>query len=168
MAWAKPGPLLHRFAAVMYLTAAANPLQKSKGGIERGVLPGRRYGYSNVQQLTRVVQSYEYFKIPLETFVTDSQYMDHDQDFTISPDFEPFGVSGLTATKEAIRAVLALPMSQGTQAGPQHLNREVMSSPSPCEPCLLHLRSVAQDVHMHESPSMLNAILAAQSGNSEH
>ena len=39
------------------------------------------------------MQSYAYFKIPLETFVTDSQYMDHDQDFTISPDFEPFGVS---------------------------------------------------------------------------
>ena len=38
------------------------------------------------------MQSYAYFKIPLETFVTDSQYMDHDQDFTISPDFEPFGV----------------------------------------------------------------------------
>ena len=52
-----------------------------------------RYGYSTVQQLERVVQSYAYFKIPLETFVTDSQYMDHDQDFTISPDFEPFGVS---------------------------------------------------------------------------
>ena len=46
-----------------------------------------------MQQLERVVQSYAYFKIPLETFVTDSQYMDHDQDFTISPDFEPFGVS---------------------------------------------------------------------------
>ena len=52
-----------------------------------------RYGYSTVQQLERVVQSYAYFKIPLETFVTDSQYMDHDQDFTISPDFENFGVS---------------------------------------------------------------------------
>lgn len=52
-----------------------------------------RYGYSNIQQLERVVQSYAYFKIPLETFVTDSQYMDHDQGFTISPDFEPFGVS---------------------------------------------------------------------------
>ena len=67
---------------------------QNAGGSEKGGLPGRRYGYSNVQQLTRVVQSYEYFKIPLETFVTDSQYMDHDQDFTISPDFEPFGVSG--------------------------------------------------------------------------
>ena len=72
------------------------------------MLPGHRYGYSNVQQLTRVVQSYEYFKIPLETFVTDSQYMDHDQDFTISPDFEPFGVSGLIATEDPIRAVPAL------------------------------------------------------------
>ena len=67
--------------------------QKSlQGGTEQDVLCGCRYGYSNVQQLTRVVQSYEYFKIPLETFVTDSQYMDHDQDFTISPDFEPWGV----------------------------------------------------------------------------
>lgn len=46
-----------------------------------------------MEQLQRVVDSYAYFKIPLETFVTDSQYMDHDQDFTISPDFEPFGVS---------------------------------------------------------------------------
>ncbi|CAL5218429.1 g109 [Coccomyxa viridis] len=54
-------------------------------------LMNSKYGYSTVQQLERVVQSYAYFKIPLETFVTDSQYMDHDQDFTISPDFEPFG-----------------------------------------------------------------------------
>jgi hypothetical protein len=33
------------------------------------------------------VQSYAYEKIPLETFVTDSQYMNHDQDFTFSTDY---------------------------------------------------------------------------------
>ena len=67
-----------------------------------------RYGYSTVQQLERVVQSYAYFKIPLETFVTDSQYMDHDQDFTISPDFEPFGVSSccmLSMPSQAVRCI---------------------------------------------------------------
>ena len=56
-----------------------------------------------------MVQSYEYFKIPLETFVTDSQYMDHDQDFTISPDFEPWGVSACSAAKVSIHALLACP-----------------------------------------------------------
>ena len=48
-----------------------------------------RYGYASVKQITRVVQSYAYAKIPLETFVTDSQYMDHDQDFTFSDDYTP-------------------------------------------------------------------------------
>ena len=52
-----------------------------------------RYGYSSASQLSRVLDSYAYFQIPLETFVTDSQYMDHDQDFTMSPDFEPFDVN---------------------------------------------------------------------------
>ena len=35
----------------------------------------------------RVVESYMQARIPLETFVTDSQYMDKDQDFTFSADY---------------------------------------------------------------------------------
>ncbi len=34
-----------------------------------------------------MVDSYAYAKIPLETFVTDSQYMNHDQDFTLGVEF---------------------------------------------------------------------------------
>ena len=34
-----------------------------------------------------MVDSYAYAKIPLETFVTDSQYMLHDQDFTLGEEF---------------------------------------------------------------------------------
>ena len=34
-----------------------------------------------------MVGGYQYAGIPLETLVTDSQYMDKDQDFTFSPDF---------------------------------------------------------------------------------
>ena len=89
-------PKLSASQTVLSTGLPASP--ELKGGPEQGLLPGCRYGYSNVQQLTRVVQSYEYFKIPLETFVTDSQYMDHDQDFTISPDFEPWGVSALSSS----------------------------------------------------------------------
>ncbi|KAK9807996.1 hypothetical protein WJX73_001583 [Symbiochloris irregularis] len=48
-----------------------------------------KYGYSSVQQLQRVVDSYAYHQIPLETMVTDTNYMLADQDFTISPDFQP-------------------------------------------------------------------------------
>lgn len=51
-----------------------------------------RYGYSSVQMLQRVVDSYAYYQIPLETVVTDTQYMLADQDFTISPDFQPLNV----------------------------------------------------------------------------
>ena len=46
-----------------------------------------RYGYGSAEQLGRVVDSYAQAGIPLETFVTDSQYMDKDQDFTFSLDF---------------------------------------------------------------------------------
>ena len=40
-----------------------------------------------MKQITRVVESYMQAQIPLETFVTDSQYMDKDQDFTFSADY---------------------------------------------------------------------------------
>jgi len=46
-----------------------------------------RYGYASSRQLADVVGGYQYAGIPLETLVTDSQYMDKDQDFTFSPDF---------------------------------------------------------------------------------
>ncbi len=48
---------------------------------------GGRYGYASSRQLADVVAGYQYANIPLETLVTDSQYMDKDQDFTFSPDF---------------------------------------------------------------------------------
>ena len=44
----------------------------------------------------------------------------------------------------------------------------MINSPSPCEPCLLHLTSVAKDVHMLELHSMLSAVLAAVCGDIEH
>ena len=47
----------------------------------------RRYGYASSRQLSDVVDGYIYAGIPLETLVTDSQYMDNDQDFTFSKDF---------------------------------------------------------------------------------
>ena len=34
-----------------------------------------------------MVDSYAYAQIPLETFVTDSQYMSHDQDFTLGAQY---------------------------------------------------------------------------------
>ncbi|KAK9915638.1 hypothetical protein WJX75_001864 [Coccomyxa subellipsoidea] len=50
-------------------------------------LMNSKYGYGSVKQMTRVVESYMQAQIPLETFVTDSQYMDKDQDFTFSADY---------------------------------------------------------------------------------
>lgn len=76
--------------------------EKEKDGRDctsRAALFVCRYGYSNVNQLQRVVDSYAYFKIPLETFVTDSQYFYHDQDFTVSPEFEPFNVTLSTSCR---------------------------------------------------------------------
>jgi hypothetical protein len=37
-----------------------------------------------VEYIDQVVTNYTKFNIPLETFVTDSQYMDKDKDFTLS------------------------------------------------------------------------------------
>ena len=34
-----------------------------------------------------ILDGYGNASIPLETFLSDSQYMDHDQDFTYGPDF---------------------------------------------------------------------------------
>jgi hypothetical protein len=62
---------------------------------------GCRYGYGSVKQMTRVVESYMQAQIPLETFVTDSQYMDKDQDFTFSADYavDDFQVASQTQHK---------------------------------------------------------------------
>lgn len=46
-----------------------------------------RYGYGSVEYIDKVVTNYTAANIPLETFVTDSQYMDSDQDFTLSPTY---------------------------------------------------------------------------------
>ena len=47
----------------------------------------RRYGYSSAQQCQGVVDGYAAAGVPLETFVSDSQYMDRDQDFTLGDAF---------------------------------------------------------------------------------
>ena len=44
----------------------------------------RRDGYESVQYCQTVVQRYAEAQIPLETFVTDIQYMNGSQDFTLS------------------------------------------------------------------------------------
>jgi alpha-glucosidase (family GH31 glycosyl hydrolase) len=44
----------------------------------------RRDGYESVQYCQTVVQRYAEAQIPLETFVTDIQYMNASQDFTLS------------------------------------------------------------------------------------
>ena len=46
-----------------------------------------RYGYGSVQMYNAILDGYGNASIPLETFLSDSQYMDHDQDFTYGPDF---------------------------------------------------------------------------------
>lgn len=46
-----------------------------------------RYGIPSVEIIDRIVDSYRYAGIPLETFVSDSQYMDGDQDFTLSASY---------------------------------------------------------------------------------
>ena len=41
-----------------------------------------RYGYGSAEFYNQIINGYGNASIPLETFVSDSQYMDHDQDFT--------------------------------------------------------------------------------------
>ena len=48
-----------------------------------------RYGYGGVAEYQGIVDGYAGAGIPLETFVSDSQYMDHDQDFTLGAKFPP-------------------------------------------------------------------------------
>ena len=40
-----------------------------------------------MQEYQTIVDGYTNAGIPLETFVSDSQYMDHDQDFTLGAKF---------------------------------------------------------------------------------
>ena len=46
-----------------------------------------RYGYGSAEFYDQILNGYGNASIPLETFVSDSQYMDHDQDFTLGYDF---------------------------------------------------------------------------------
>lgn len=46
-----------------------------------------RYGYLSLDYCERVVENYTLSGIPLETFVTDTPYMDQYQDFTVSSDY---------------------------------------------------------------------------------
>ena len=43
-----------------------------------------RYGYGDANFSRTVIQGYRDAQIPLDTFVSDSQYMQADQDFTLS------------------------------------------------------------------------------------
>lgn len=52
------------------------------------ILVPRRYGYGSVEYIDKVAKNYSAYNIPLETFVTDSQYMDRDQDFTLSDTYQ--------------------------------------------------------------------------------
>lgn len=50
-------------------------------------LLARRYGYGSAEFYSQILNGYGNASIPLETFVSDSQYMDHDQDFTLGDKF---------------------------------------------------------------------------------
>ncbi len=47
----------------------------------------RRDGYNTVQYCEQVVANYIQNQIPLETFLTDIQYMNQNQDFTLSDQY---------------------------------------------------------------------------------
>ena len=50
-------------------------------------LPTSRYGYGSAEFYYQILDGYDNASIPLETFVSDSQYMDYDQDFTLGSKF---------------------------------------------------------------------------------
>ncbi|KAK9831002.1 hypothetical protein WJX81_007621 [Elliptochloris bilobata] len=66
-------------------------------------LMNSKYGYASSRQLSEVVDGYVYAGIPLETLVTDSQYMDKDQDFTFSKDFPEESMQALVGRMHANR-----------------------------------------------------------------
>lgn len=47
-----------------------------------------RYGYGSAEFYYQILDGYDNASIPLETFVSDSQYMDYDQDFTLGSKFQ--------------------------------------------------------------------------------
>ena len=51
-------------------------------------LMNSKYGYASAAQTQRVLDSYEAARVPLEAWVSDSQYMADDAAFTWSPDFD--------------------------------------------------------------------------------
>ena len=46
-----------------------------------------RYGYGSAEFYYQILEGYANASIPLDTFVSDSQYMDHDQEFTLGYTF---------------------------------------------------------------------------------
>ena len=54
----------------------------------------RRDGYNSVQYCEQVVANYIQHEIPLETFLTDIQYMNNYQDFTLSNEYSQGAFSG--------------------------------------------------------------------------
>jgi len=57
----------------------------------------RRYGYASVAEYGTIVDGYRSAGIPLGTFVSDSQYMRADQDFTLGAAFPPAGMQAFVA-----------------------------------------------------------------------
>ena len=91
-----------------------------RAGSFKGDIPCARcrYGYSSLKQLNRVLDSYAYARIPLETFVTDSQYMNHDQDFTLGTEFNvsTFQVTGIAGLQGTCSASMRFSMHRGGRA----------------------------------------------------
>ncbi|KAK9822226.1 hypothetical protein WJX81_001471 [Elliptochloris bilobata] len=50
-------------------------------------LMNSKYGYGSAEFYYQILEGYANASIPLDTFVSDSQYMDHDQDFTLGATF---------------------------------------------------------------------------------
>ncbi|KAK9845865.1 hypothetical protein WJX81_004565 [Elliptochloris bilobata] len=64
-------------------------------------LMNSKYGYSSAAECQGVVDAYEAAGVPLETFISDSQYMDHDQDFTLGYGFHLYDMQVFVAKLHA-------------------------------------------------------------------
>lgn len=63
-----------------------------------------KYGYWTVEECSAAVQGYRDAAIPLETFVSDSQYMDEDQGFTFGKEGDRFAESKMKAFVDDLHA----------------------------------------------------------------
>lgn len=65
-----------------------------------------RYGYGSAEFYYQILDGYGNASIPLETFVSDSQYMDHDQDFTLG---DKFPMAQMKVTSKSFPSILFIP-----------------------------------------------------------